>query len=227
MNNQTILVKVRQRLNKLSSFDYDNIETWMILEAFNKAQLEFARRRIKNGEVNKQDLEDIQVLITKPFELKGRLDTYYYESVTIPSDLLSVNRVDCKASTEKCSPRDMNVYLGEEANLSELLKDPNKNPNFDWAETFYTLSNNKIRIYTDNKFKISEVFLVYYKKPKNIKIAGIFDLETQQIAVTEQECVFKEDVVELLIDETCMILSGDIESFNIMQKTTQTIQRNE
>jgi hypothetical protein len=121
----------------------------------------------------------------------------------------------------------MNVYLGEEANLSELLKDPNKNPNFDWAETFYTLSNNKIRIYTDNKFKISDVFLVYYKKPKNIKIAGIFDLETQQIAVTEQECVFKEDVVELLIDETCMILSGDIESFNIMQKTTQTIQRNE
>lgn len=227
MNNQTILVKVRQRLNKLSSFDYDNIETWMILEAFNKAQLEFARRRIKNGEVNKQDLEDIQILISEPFELKGRLDTNYFESLLIPSDLLGVNRIDCKASTEHCSNKNMTVYLGEEANLSQLLNDPNKNPNFEWGETFYTLSNNKIRVYSNNKFKISDVFLVYYKKPKNIKIAGIFDLETQQISTVEQECIFKEDVVELLIDETCMILSGDMESFNIMQKTAQNIQRND
>ena len=36
MENQAILLKVKQRLNKLASDDYDNIETWQILEAFNK-----------------------------------------------------------------------------------------------------------------------------------------------------------------------------------------------
>ena len=37
MNNATIQLKVQQRLNKLASQDYDNIECWQIVEAFNKA----------------------------------------------------------------------------------------------------------------------------------------------------------------------------------------------
>ena len=41
MLNQTLIIKLKQRLNKLSSNDFDNIENWQILEAFNKAQIEW------------------------------------------------------------------------------------------------------------------------------------------------------------------------------------------
>ena len=41
MLNSTIVIKVKQRINKLDSQDYDNLECWQIVEAFNKAQVEW------------------------------------------------------------------------------------------------------------------------------------------------------------------------------------------
>ena len=38
MLTSTILLKVQERLNKLASNDYDNIQNWQIVEAFNKGQ---------------------------------------------------------------------------------------------------------------------------------------------------------------------------------------------
>ena len=35
MNNTTLQIKFKQRLNKLASNDYDNLECWQIVEAFN------------------------------------------------------------------------------------------------------------------------------------------------------------------------------------------------
>ena len=46
MLNSTLRLKIQQRLNKLASQDYDNIECWQIVEAFNKAQIEWVRRQI-------------------------------------------------------------------------------------------------------------------------------------------------------------------------------------
>jgi hypothetical protein len=46
MLNSTIEIKVKQRLNKLDSQDYDNIQCWQIVEAFNKAQVEWVRRQL-------------------------------------------------------------------------------------------------------------------------------------------------------------------------------------
>ena len=34
MDNATLEIKLKQRLNKLASNDYDNIEKWQIIEAF-------------------------------------------------------------------------------------------------------------------------------------------------------------------------------------------------
>lgn len=227
MNNQTILTKFQQRLNKLASFDFDNIESWMILEAFNKAQLEFTRRSANTGEVDKQNLGDIQILLTE-YKLKGNNDVLFYESDVLPKDMIAFNRISCQGFTKECKePRDFKVYIGEESNLNELLNDPNRNPNFDWAETFATFFGNKIRIYTDNKFIVKNPILIYYKKPPFVKISGVFDLELGREATTDVECIFKDDVIELLIEEGCMILAGDIESFNQMQRNSQNIQRNQ
>ena len=46
MNNQILQLKIKQRLNKLDSNDYDNIEHWQIIEAFNKAQIQWVRRNL-------------------------------------------------------------------------------------------------------------------------------------------------------------------------------------
>ena len=71
MNNTTLQLKFRQRLNKIASNDYDNIECWQIVEAFNKAQIEWCRRQLhgnnlfKEGdEMSKRRIDDLQILLT-------------------------------------------------------------------------------------------------------------------------------------------------------------------
>ena len=44
------------------------------------------------------------------------------------------------------------VYLAEEDNRSQLLRDEMKRPSFEWAETFATLNNNRARIFTNDEF---------------------------------------------------------------------------
>ena len=46
MDNFTLQLKIKQRLNKLSSNDYDNIECWMMVEAFNKGMVDWGRRNL-------------------------------------------------------------------------------------------------------------------------------------------------------------------------------------
>lgn len=227
MNNQTLLIKHKERLNKLASFDYDNIEDWQIIESFNKAQLEFSRREARKGEDSKQTIEDINILLVDA-PLKGVNETSYYESVSLPTNFLSYKRVSFKGKVPECEEaRPFKVYLAEEANKDDLYRDPERTPSFEWAETFVTLIGNKIRIHTNNKFFVKEPVLTYYRKPKPIKIIGVVDPATGQVSSSEQECEFKEDLIENLIEESCMILAGDIESMIQVQRAAQNIQRNE
>ena len=111
-------------------------------------------------------------------------------------------------------------------NIDDILADPDRNPNFEWAETINTIIDSKIRIYTDGKFKVVNPVLTYYREPVPIKIVGCVDPNTGQEATTEQICEFNDSVVELLIDETVAILAGDIEAFNQLSRSVQNIQRN-
>ena len=54
MLNSTITIKIKQRINKLDSQDYDNIECWQIVESFNKAQVEWTRRQLHGGNQYKE-----------------------------------------------------------------------------------------------------------------------------------------------------------------------------
>ena len=42
----------------------------------------------------------------------------------------------------------------------------------------------------------------------------------------DQNCEFKDDIAEILVDETASILAGDIESMTQYQRSTQNAQRN-
>jgi hypothetical protein len=63
MNNITLQLKVKQRLNKLDSQDYDNIQCWQIVEAFNKAQVEWVRRQVQGVNITKTGDEQTKVRI--------------------------------------------------------------------------------------------------------------------------------------------------------------------
>ena len=231
MNNSTIQIKIKQRLNKLDSNDYDNIETWQIAEAFNKAAVEWSRRQLHGGniykegdEYSKRRIDDMQVLLEE-LPLTGVQSTEYFETTNFPIDnYLEFKRVGAYFKNECCPKRQAKIYLSEEANVELVLRDPLKRPDFEWAETFCTILGNKIRIYTKD-FTVVDPVLTYYRRPIYIQFTGVLDPYTGLISLVDVESEFKDDIVELILDETAAIMSGDIDNYTQMQTAQQAAER--
>ena len=233
MLNSAILIKVKQRLNKLASNDYDNIESWQIIEAFNKAQVDWCRRNLhgsntrqEGDEQSTRRIDDLQKLLVSISLGMDNRQTYY-ESNNFPADYLQWKRLSAKAKNSCCKdPKTMVIYLGEQANVDQLLRDKNKQPSYEWGETFATISGNAIQIYTNNTFEISEATLWYYRQPTHIEIAGVVDPYTGLTSAVDVNSEFKDDLVEVFIDECAKIIAGDIESQLQMQREAQAVEQN-
>jgi hypothetical protein len=231
MNNSVLTIKIKQRLNKIDSQDYDNIECWQVVESFNKAQVEWARRQLhgmnslqEGDEQSTRRIDDLQALLnTQPLTVS---DEQVFYSANIPENYLQWKRVDTYATNNCCEKRRMVVYLAEEANINQLLRDEGKKPSFDWAETFATLKNNKVNIYTNGDFEVASADLTYYRQPRKIQIQGCIDPYTGVESIVNVESEFKDDIIEVIIDEAASILAGDIESINQFSRGIGTAERN-
>jgi len=233
MLNSTILLKVKQRLNKLDSRDYDNLQDWQIVEAFIKGQVDWCRRNlhglniVKEGdEQSTRRIDDLQILLTR-LPLTVTKKDGYYETDPLPTDYLQWKRITTKGTSDCCpDPEPIMLYLAEDANVSMLLRDKYKQPDFEWRESFVTMSSNKIQIYTANKFEVVSPELIYYKQPRRIEIAGVRNPYTGFIPVVDVPSEFKDDLVELFIDEAAKIMAGDIESLNQSPRQAQSTEGN-
>jgi hypothetical protein len=231
MLNSTIEIKVKQRLNKLDSQDYDNIQCWQIVEAFNKAQVEWVRRQlhglnlVKEGdEQSNRRKDDLQVLLTTT-QLTPNNKQFFY-AAPLPADYLAWKRVDLTGGKDCCNDRRMMVYLTEESNVSELLRDKAKQPSFEWGETFATLSNNNVNVYTNGDFTIGGFSLIYYRQPRRVEFLNCSDPYTNAITAADVTCEFKDDIIELIIDDATAIIAGDIESTNQYGRNSQSSEKN-
>ena len=119
----------------------------------------------------------------------------------------------------------MTVYLAEEANVPLIMRDPLKNPDFAWGETFCTMLDNRIRIYRRN-FDIVDPVLTYYRKPIYIQVANCVDPYTGNISLVDVDCEFKDDLVEVMLDDTAALIAGDIENMYQQQRGLQQAERN-
>jgi hypothetical protein len=232
MTNVLLQIKIKQRLNKLASLDYDNLECWQIQEAFNKAQIEWVRRQIYGLHTRREGseqttglIDDLRVLLNTKMITPVSKEIFYEGQ--LPTDYFYYIRVDAMAKSECCpEPRRMTVYEVEEANMGILLTSSTKGPNFEWAETLSTLVGDKVRVYTNNEFDITSMNLVYYRRPADVKFNGCVDPSTGQSINADTTCEFKDDIAEILVDEAAAILAGDIESMNQYQRELQNVQRN-
>jgi hypothetical protein len=228
MNNSLLQIKIKERLNKLGSFDYDNLQCWQIAEAFNKAQMQWVNRQIyglnpskQGGESNFHTIDELRVLIVEHSITGNNNNPVYFESDVLPENYIGFKRISIHGKTDTCPPRTFVVYLAAESDADMLLVDRFSKPSFEWGETFGTLIGNKLRIYTNGTFDVVDPKLVYYRKPLSIQFEGCLNLEENSIATANVECEFKDNIVELLIDDAAAILAGDIESITQYQRLTQ------
>ncbi len=238
MLNQTIQIKVQQRLNKLASSDFDDIPCWQVVEAFNKGQVEWCRRQLagtnilqQGDEESERRIDDLNILL-KSKTLTMTHHTLFDESQSLTlftgDDYMAFKRLEVYASSECCKdPRLMVIYLVEEANAINYLTDDDKKPSFEWGETFATIVGRKIRIYTGGTFQVDKASLMYYKQPRRIVIQGCADPYTGVVnAPANIIPEFKDDICELLVDEAASILAGDMENFNQVTRESQNAEHN-
>ena len=234
MDNLTIETKINERVNKLDSNDYDNVHKWKIVEVFNKGMVDWLRRQLhgtnthKTGdEQSKRRIDDLQVLL-RSIQLDPEKKDCHYASTIWPEDYLEFKRVSITGKTECCeSNKGWVIYLVEEANIDVLLRDYTKKPNFDWRTTLVTLMGNVVKIWTNDEFEVPEATLTYYKQPQRIEIQGVSNpYNGGQPSAAEVLCEFKDDIVEVFIEEAVKILSGDIEYMNSIQIADKTIESN-
>jgi hypothetical protein len=233
MDNNLLQIKVKQRLNKLASQDYDNLECWQIAEAFNKAQIEWVRRQVHGNNLRKEGDESTKMLIDDLQRLL--VDTgidsvdnnLYYLTDPIPDNYLYFKRLSAYCTNECCStPRLLTIYIAEVADTDVLLSDAFRSPSFEWSETFATMQNDRFRLYTNNSFTISNTVLTYYRKPAQVEFLDCVNPSDGTQYTANVICEFKDDIVEMIIDEAAALLAGDIEQFNQYTRGKQNSQSN-
>lgn len=235
MNNSFIIVKIKDRCNKKDSSDYENIEPYQFLEAFNKAQDNWVRRQLQGinqthtgAEESTRRIDDLQVLLV------DWVDTWtdkglYWESNIFPDDYLQYCRISANIQEEckSCPPRKLRaVFEGNEADVDLYLSDENRQPDFNWATTFTTISGNKFRLWTNDTFNILDPVVTYYRNPVHIQIAGQRNPDDGLISVVTIECEFPDSVIEVLCDEAAGIITGDIENWNQRQRLETSVEHN-
>jgi len=219
MNNTLLRAKLQNRVNKIASLDYGNIEPWQEAEAVNKAQIEWVRRQLEGinqektgNEGSTRRIDDLQQLLTVwsgSFTDEG----LFWQSATWPSDYLQWCRIDAYAQDEckTCPPRPLVIFEGNEADVSMYLSNVNRQPSYAWATTFCTIMGNKFKIWTNDTFELINPAVTYYRAPVTISFLGAFDPYTNAISTADVPCEFPDNITEIIIDEAAAILSMDID----------------
>lgn len=212
MNSLDASIKIDQRLSKIASFDARNLKDWQKEEALNKGVYDYLRRNLHGGnqyregdEETVRRVDDFQFLLKNGALSIGNKDAYA-ETHELPADWLYHKRVTPRCNKGNCIYIQIRSTLIEEANVDEYLKDYNSQPSFDFEETFHTMIGNKIRVYHNDDFDITEVGITYYRQPAKINV-----VDPNKRGTTWE---WKQDVAEQIVDEAVKILAGDIESIN-------------
>ena len=213
-------LKIDLRINKLASFDSQNIKAFQKEEALNKALLGWIRTNKHGNNIYKEGnesslmrVDDLQFLL-KEKEMQSYKREIFNEIKTLPTDYLYLLNVSVYTSKENCTNVLISSDLREEANIDKLLLDYNEQPSFDFEQTFHTLQGNKIKIFHNNDFTISKTIVSYYRKPKKINRSKPDELWE-----------FKDDLAEIIVDAAVSILAGDIESPNVYQTSSTSVEK--
>jgi len=113
---------------------------------------------------------------------------------------LIAKKGDCRARLS------VNNSLAKHKDVQLILNNSNERPDFDWRETFSTLTSNKIEVYTDGTFTPEELYVSYIRYPQMVDIEGYTHLDGT-ISVTqdcELEYYLKEALVNLVVEDLAM-----------------------
>lgn len=233
MTARDIITKIRKRLNKDDTDDFDNVSLFSAIEAYNKAQLNVINYFTKplnqeqvGAEGTFRNIDRLSFLLNKtPRPLNMTKEGRYWFSEKFPTDYYKYRQSYSEATNGKCDKKVILHIPYEEANIELIMRNSNQNASFEWGEAPITVAESRLKIHTDNKFDVLKAYLTYYRYPRPIDIAGY--IKADGTASTDVDSEFTDDMTELCIDEAVRILQGDIQNIAGVQISQQNLLRGE
>jgi hypothetical protein len=238
----SLLYKIDQRLNKLSTNDHQQIQLEDKILALNEAQIKLIKQKVDGFstvsglglEAFKKRYEDLQKLIEAyadhplPLTLKNPELNQWKADLTFlsPKYMFYIDSY-ILADKGRCKNRIIwiNKELAKHGDLSLLLTNDHYKPSFEYQETFNFISSDEISIFTDGTFTPSVIYLAYMRYPVYIDKTGYVKLDGTPS--TDQDCELETYLEDELLDLTVQNLAMYTENMSAVQSSQLRIATNE
>lgn len=238
----SLLYKVDQKLNKLSTNSHQQIPLEDKILVLNEAQLKLIKQKVDGISVVsgigldgfKKRYEDLQSLIMgynhQPLPLiatNRELNQWTANIHTLsPSYMFYIDSY-MLADKGRCKGRIIwiNQDLAKHGDLSLLLKNDHYKPSFEFQESFNIISSDEISVYTDGTFTPTELYLMYMRYPVYIDKAGYIKFDGTPS--TDVDCELEAYLEDELLDLAVQNLAMYTENASAVQSAQFRIQTNE
>jgi hypothetical protein len=238
----SLLYKIDQKLNKLSTNEHQQINLEDKILALNEAQIKLIKQKVDGFSTVsgmgfdsfKKRYEDLQRLVVNYIdgELSLTLKNTELNQWSADLDLLVPKYmfyVDSYvlANKGRCTDRKIwiNKDLAKHGDLSVLLNNTHYRPSFEYQETFNFISSDEISIFTDGTFTPSKMYISYMRYPVYIDSVGYTDFDGQPSI--NQNCELELYLEDELVDLTVQNLAMYTENMSAVQTAQMRIQTNE
>jgi hypothetical protein len=238
----SLLYKIDQRLNKLSTNEHQQIQLEDKILALNEAQIKLIKQKIDNiSTVSQMGLdsfkkryEDLQSLVMdynhQPLELvESDKEIHQWKANIHQLEPQYMFYVDSYVLADKgrCKNRKIwiNRDLAKHGDLQFIMNNDHYKPSFEYQETFNLLSSDDISVFTDGTFTPNTINIMYMRYPVYINKTGFIMFDGQPSF--DQDCELEMYLEDELLDLTVENLAMYTENQSAVQNAQYRIQTNE
>lgn len=238
----SLLYKIDQKLNKLSSNEHQQIQLEDKILALNEAQIKLIKQKVDGQntvsglglDAFKKRYEDLQSLVVNyndgelPLKLKDSEINQWTAKVheLVPKYMFYIDSY-VMADKGRCKNRKIwiNRDLAKHGDLQYCLNNTHYRPSFEYQETFNFLSSDEISVFTDGTFTPTKINVSYMRYPVYINKEGYIMLDGKPSY--NQNCELETYLEDELLDLTVQNLAMYTENQSAIQNAAYRIQTNE
>jgi hypothetical protein len=238
----SLLYKIDQKLNKLSTNEHQQINLEDKILALNEAQIKLIKQKVDGFSVVsglgldsfKKRYEDLQSLVIAyndgklPLTLKNAELNQWKANIHLlnPKYMFYIDSY-VLADKGRCKNRKIwiNRDLTKHGDLQYCLNNDHYKPSFEYQETFNFLSSDEISIFTDGTFTPKDIYISYMRYPKYIDKEGYIKFDGTPSV--NQDCELETYLEDELLDLTVQNLAMYTENQAAVQSAQFRIQTNE
>lgn len=238
----SLLYKIDQKLNKLSTNEHQQIQLEDKILALNEAQIKLIKQKIDGISIVsglgfdsfKKRYDDLQRLVEHyddhPLALKlvdKELNQYATSIENLSPKYMFYVDSYFLADKGRCKNRIIwiNNNLSKHTDLRLLLNNEYYKPSFEYQESICFISSDEISIFTDGSFTPTKLYLSYIRYPKYINKEGYIGLDGNNSV--NQDCELEEYLEDELVDLAVQNLAMYTENSSAVQSAQFRIQTNE